>query len=87
MKATKKDRAEVDLELFKKDSCPYCQRVMGTIHRLNVPMTLRDTQLEPDANAELIERGGKRQVPCLFIDGEPLYESADIDAWLQEAFG
>ncbi|WP_373454247.1 glutathione S-transferase N-terminal domain-containing protein [Halanaerobium congolense] len=25
----------------------------------------------------------KRQVPCLFIDGEPLYESSDIINWLK----
>lgn len=24
------------------------------------------------------------QVPCLFIDGEPLYESMDIIKWLEE---
>lgn len=23
-------------------------------------------------------------VPCLFIDGKPLYESSDIIAWAQE---
>ena len=38
---------------------------------------------EAGANAELIERGGKRQVPCLFIDGKALYESSDINAWLE----
>ncbi|MBS4843870.1 MAG: glutathione S-transferase domain-containing protein, partial [Collinsella sp.] len=32
----------------------------------------------------LIAVGGKRQVPCLFIDGKPLYESSDIIAWVQE---
>ena len=32
----------------------------------------------------LIEHGGKEQVPCLFIDGKPLYESLDIIAWLEE---
>ncbi|MFW5961846.1 MAG: glutaredoxin family protein [bacterium] len=35
------------------------------------------------AEAELIEVGGKRQVPCLFINGEPLYESRDILNWLK----
>ena len=45
---------------------------------------MRDTSAEPDANAELIERGGKRQVPCLFIDGKPMYESNDINTWLEQ---
>ena len=32
----------------------------------------------------LVKVGGKRQVPCLFIDGDPLYESLDIIDWLQK---
>lgn len=77
-----RDGREVDLELFKFDSCPFCQRVLRKIQELGVEgIRMRDTQAEPGANAELIERGGKRQVPCLFIDGKPLYESGDINAW------
>jgi len=32
----------------------------------------------------LVKTGGKPQVPCLFIDGKPLYESSDIIAWLEK---
>ena len=32
---------------------------------------------------ELIRVGGKQQVPCLFIDGKPMYESLDIVEWLR----
>jgi len=79
------DGREVDLELFKFDSCPFCVRVLRTVQELGIEgIRLRDTRREPDANSELRQRGGKVQVPCLFIDGEPLYESADIDRWLRE---
>lgn len=79
-----KDGREVDLELFKFDSCPFCARVQSRIAQLGIEgVRMRDTLREPDANAELIQRGGKRQVPCLFIDGQPLYESRDINAWLE----
>lgn len=82
------DGREVDLELFKFDSCPFCVKVLATIRQLGVEgIRLRDTMREPAANAELIERGGKRQVPCLFIDGEALYESGDIVAWLRQHAG
>jgi glutaredoxin len=79
-----KDGREVDLELFKFDACWYCQRVFRKLEDLGVAgrVRLRDTWREPKANAELIRRGGKRQVPCLFVDGEPMYESVDINAWL-----
>ena len=79
-----KDGAEVDLELFKFDSCPFCRIVQQAIEQLGIEgIRLRDTSREPGANAELVQRGGMRQVPCLFIDGRPLYESADIVAWLR----
>jgi glutathione S-transferase len=35
---------------------------------------------------ELIKIGGKRQVPCLIIDGKPLYESDDIITWLDKNY-
>ena len=80
-----KDGREVDLELFKFNSCPFCVRVLNAIRDQGVEgIRMRDTQAEPGANAELIARGGKRQVPCLFIDGQPLYESGDIVTWLRE---
>lgn len=81
------DGREVALELFKFGTCPFCVRVLRKIEELGVQgITLRDTRLEPDAQRELVERGGKPQVPCLFVDGEPLYESMDINAWLDANF-
>ena len=81
-----KDGREVDLELFKFDTCPFCVRVLRTVKALKLDgkVKLRDTVKETGANDELIKRGGDVQVPCLFIDGEPMYESADIIAWLEE---
>ena len=32
----------------------------------------------------LVKDGGKEQIPCLFIDGQPLYESQDIVKWLRK---
>ena len=79
---------EVELELFKFDSCGFCRIVAQEIRDLGVEgIRLRDLQREPDASQELVRRGGKRQVPCLFIDGAPLYESQDIVAWLRENLG
>ena len=49
-------------------------------------MTIPERNISTDTKAEqtLIAVGGKRQVPCLFIDGKPLYESSDIIAWAQK---
>ncbi|MGN0038653.1 MAG: glutaredoxin family protein [Coriobacteriales bacterium] len=74
------------LELFKKDSCPYCQKVMALVDELGVgeQVEYRDIVRDSQARQTLVEVGGKQQVPCLFIDGEPLYESADIMRWMRE---
>ena len=73
------------LELYKKDTCPYCQKVMSYISSAGrKDIIYRDIIEDEEAAGTLIRIGGKRQVPCLFIDGKPLYESADIIKWLAE---
>ena len=73
------------LELFKKDSCPYCQKVMKYISAVERSDIILLDILEDEANRiRLIAEGGKQQVPCLFIDGEPMYESEDIIDWLMD---
>ena len=72
------------LELYKMDSCPYCRRVMRYIESAGRDdIVCRDIALSEDAGQTLIRVGGKRQVPCLFIDGKPMYESQDIIDWLK----
>ena len=72
------------LELFKYNTCPYCQRVMSFIEQSGrTDVEYRDIHENADDRARLVEVGGKQQVPCLFIDGSPLYESGDIIAWLE----
>ncbi len=72
------------LELFKRDSCPYCVKVQMFIEELGVEDQIEqlDISKDPSARKRLIEVGGKQQVPCLFIDGKPLYESSDIINWI-----
>lgn len=71
------------LVLYKYDACPYCFRVMRGLARLGLSVPMRDTRQDPSARAELVAATGGTQVPCLFIDGQPLLESADILAWLE----
>lgn len=72
------------LELFKFDTCPYCRRVMSFIEQQGrTDIEYRDIHASEENRARLVEIGGKQQVPCLFIDGEPLYESMDIINWLE----
>jgi glutathione S-transferase len=57
------------------------------LDRLDKKIPMRDIQTEDGARDDLIKIGGKGQVPCLVIDGEPLYESSDIVQWLEANAG
>lgn len=72
------------LILYKKDTCPYCRKVMEYISSAGrEDIKYRDIVHDPEAAKELMQVGGKLQVPCLFIDGAPMYESLDIISWLE----
>ena len=73
------------LELYKMDTCPFCRKVMRAIDELGrTDIEMHDIIESAEDKARLIRDGGKMQVPCLFIDGKPMYESDDIVAWLRE---
>ncbi len=71
-----------DMVLYYKPTCLFCQRVLSFMKDCGIEIALRDTA-DPAVRAELVRIGGKPQVPCLVIDGKPLYESADIIAYLK----
>ena len=73
-----------DLVLYKMQSCPFCVRVMDFIDENGLDIKTKDIVENLSFRDELIETGGKSQVPCLIVDGKPLYESNDIIAWLKE---
>ena len=76
------------LELYYYPECPYCQIVLRAIEALSRAddIALKNIHADENARQTLIAVGGKQQVPCLFIDGSPLYESSDIVAWLNAKF-
>ncbi|WP_288554636.1 glutathione S-transferase N-terminal domain-containing protein [uncultured Levyella sp.] len=72
-------------ELYKKDVCPYCQKVMKFMKENHVEgVVMKDIIEDPKNQEDLVKRGGMAQVPCLFIDGDPLYESDDIIQYMKE---
>jgi glutaredoxin len=80
-----KEEECMTLELFKKDTCPYCRRVMQYIASAGrTDIAYRDIIENEEDARELLAIGGKKQVPCLFINGKPLYESLDIIQWLKD---
>lgn len=75
------------LTLYVKTGCPYCMKVLDTVEDLGI--TVEEKNIADDAvAAELVARGGKRQVPYLVDDENDveMYESADIAAYLRERY-
>ena len=72
------------LELYMFDTCPFCRRVLNYIDESGrTDVELHNIRKNEADRQRLIEVGGMEQVPCLFIDGKPMYESLDIIDWLK----
>ena len=78
------------LKLYDIENCPYCRIVREVLTELDL-----DAEIYPCPKGgerfspELIERGGKAQVPYL-VDpntGEEMYESIDIIKYLYGTYG
>ena len=72
------------LALYHRDTCGFCSKVKNFIKENNIDsINLKNITDSKESYQELLKIGGKIQVPCLFIDGKPLYESDDIINWLK----
>lgn len=77
------------ITMYMKPTCPFCRRVAAVIDRLELEVEMKDIAEDEAFATELIEKGGKQQVPYL-VDTEhdvAMYESDDIVAHLQKHYG
>ena len=86
------DRETANMAMYEYRACPFCMITRRALHRLNLRLELRDALHNEQYKKELLEQGGKSQVPCLRItddDGKDrwMYESADIISFLEEKYG
>ena len=73
------------LKLYMFETCPYCRKVLREIESSGRTDVELHNIRKGEADILYLKLvGGKEQVPCLFIDGKPLYESDDIVMWLRE---
>ncbi len=85
------DEQTQNMALYQFQQCPFCVKTRRQIHRLALNIENRDARNDPQWNQELINDGGKYQVPCLKItaaDGSVqwMYESTEINQYLDEKF-
>ena len=70
--------------LYHRTMCPYCRKVRDYLNSHSISIPMKELGENPAHKQELSEIGGKGQVPCLAIDGKPLYESDDIIKWFED---
>ena len=90
-KQSELDAATANLALYQFRLCPFCVKTRRQIQRLGLNIQTRDARNDPQWNQQLINEGGKYQVPCLRIENEDgtvewLYESNNINAYLDQQF-
>ena len=72
------------LLLFYSSRCPYSQSVLSYLQRIHKQVPMKNVVNNPSAKEELKKLGGEMLVPCLLIDGQPLYNSDEIIRWLSK---
>lgn len=77
------------LKLYIKTGCPFCNRVLDFVEESQINVELHNVYESQEAMDELMEKGGKRQIPFLHdTDKEVMmYESADIIQYLKDLSG
>jgi len=74
-----------DLTLYYKPTCPYCIKVLHFLEQNDISVPLKNINENSQNRQELLNVGGKTQVPCLVNNDEALYESDDIIQWFKES--
>ncbi|MDH3761236.1 MAG: glutaredoxin [Gammaproteobacteria bacterium] len=90
-------QAELDattstMKLYQFNQCPFCVKTRRAIRRLGLNIETRDARNDPQWSSELVNQGGRYQVPCLRVVKEDgsidwIYESNDIIGFLDQRFG
>jgi len=85
------DQATASMALYQFRACPYCAATRNAVRRLGLNIETRDALNDPSSKQELIESGGRFQVPCLKIEDKTgktrwLYESSEITEYLKQHF-
>jgi glutathione S-transferase len=80
-----------NIQLYYFNTCPFCIKVLLAIKMMGLEFEHKNIHASEIYKNELIEGGGKKQVPCLRIEENDsvrwLYESSDIIDYLQQRKG
>ena len=78
-----KKSMQPSLELYIKHDCPYCIKVLKFLALNNITVVIKDAYDKENATY-LLDKGKKKQVPCLFVEEKAIYESDRIITFFYE---
>lgn len=79
----KNDIAMSQMQYFYRASCPYSKKVSHYIRENHIAVVWKNVR-HKEFEKELVQSGGRRNVPCLVVQGQAIYGSSEIIDWMQE---
>jgi len=76
------------LKLYGTTDCPSCRRVLEFARKHNIELEEKDISTDEQSVKEVLEIGGKRQVPFLIDESAniSMYESQEIIDYLKQKY-
>lgn len=76
------------LKLYTYEHCPYCEKVRRAFAEMEIDYDEIDAERGTNGSLQLLELGGKQQVPFLVDEEEGIfmYESDDIISYARARF-
>lgn len=77
------------LILYTGTTCPFCRKVEDFLEDRGIEYEARNVHSSDDYMEELLQSGGKRQIPYLLDTetGTAMYESNDIIQYVSTTYG
>ena len=75
-----------NITLYYFDGCPFCKRVSDYLAKEKITVPMKNIHEKEEYRKELLDIGGKTQVPCLIINSRAMYESMDIIRWFENNY-
>lgn len=72
------------IALYYKPDCPHSQKVLAYMRSQNISIPIKNVMQDKEAKEQLRTIGGHMIVPCLIVDGKPIYEDRAIIQWLSD---
>lgn len=72
------------IALYYSPRCPHSQKVLSYLNTTDLSIPLKDVTKSSVAKEELRETGGHLIVPCLIVNGSPIYNDHAIIEWMSD---